>query len=54
MDPIRYSFARQFVGVVAAALIPVVLVAFLCIPFILGGHPGESRVLDSAASSHMT
>ena len=54
MNPLGYSFARQFIGMVAAALIPVVLVAFLCIPFILGGHPGEPRVLGSAASSHMT
>ncbi|MEO8804752.1 MAG: hypothetical protein ABI433_01615 [Burkholderiaceae bacterium] len=26
-----------------AALIPVVLTAFLTIPFNLGGHPGEAR-----------
>jgi hypothetical protein len=54
MNPLGYSFARQFIGVVVAALIPVVLVAFLCIPFILGGHPGEPRALSPQASSHMT
>ena len=43
MKPLRYSFAHQFVGFVVAALMPVVLVAFICIPFILGGHPGEPR-----------
>jgi len=34
-------FARQFAGVVAATLVPVVAVAFLSIPLSLGGHPGE-------------
>jgi hypothetical protein len=34
-------FIRQFLGVVAATLVPVVLVAFVSIPFTLGGHPGE-------------
>ena len=34
-------FVRQFAGVVAATLVPVVAVAFLSIPLSLGGHPGE-------------
>lgn len=54
MNPLGYSFARQLIGVVVAALIPVVLTAFLCIPFILGGHPGEPRALVPEASGHMT
>lgn len=39
-----HPFIRQFAGVVAAALVPVILVAFLSIPLSLGGHPGEPRV----------
>jgi hypothetical protein len=54
MQPLEHSFARQFIGVVVAALIPVVLVAFLCIPSILGGNPGEPRALSPDASMHMT
>jgi hypothetical protein len=54
MNALGYSFARQFIGVVVAALIPVVLTAFLCIPFILGGHPGEPRASTPEASGHMT
>jgi hypothetical protein len=34
-------FVREFAGVVAATLMPVVAVAFLSIPLSLGGHPGE-------------
>ena len=34
-------FVRQFVGVVAATMVPVAAVAFLSIPLSLGGHPGE-------------
>jgi hypothetical protein len=48
MTPLTlHPFIRQFVGVVIAALVPVILVAFLSIPFTLGGHPGEPR--DGAA-----
>lgn len=54
MIPTPYSFARQFAGVVAAALMPVVLVAFLSIPFNLGGHPGEARTTAMPMSMHMT
>lgn len=35
------NFVRQFTGVVVATLAPVVLLAFVCIPMALGGHPGE-------------
>lgn len=47
-------FARQFAGAVMAALLPVVLTAFLTIPFNLGGHPGEPRNIDLQATGHMT
>ncbi len=49
-----YSFTRQFLAVVVAALLAVSLVAFLCVPFTLGGHPGEPRPSSPAASNHMT
>ncbi|MEP7295570.1 MAG: hypothetical protein ABI702_05230 [Burkholderiales bacterium] len=47
-------FARQFAGVVIAALIPVVLTAFLTIPFNLGGHPGEIRSAAVPTAEHAT
>jgi hypothetical protein len=47
-------FVRQFIGVVIATLVPVVLVAFMSIPMALGGHPGESRVTDPAAVLHLS
>ena len=47
-------FARQFVAAVMAALIPVILVAFLTIPFNLGGHPGEIRTGALPPAAHMT
>ena len=54
MSQVPYSFVRQFAGAVVAALIPVVLVAFLSIPFNLGGHPGEVRTGAVPSSTHMT
>lgn len=46
MDSSLRIFIRQFMGVVIAALVPVILVAFASMPFILGGHPGEERPAD--------
>lgn len=54
MNPIQCSFIRQLFGVVVAALIPVVLVAFLSIPFNLGRHPGEDRAVTMPTPTHMT
>ena len=51
--PLR-SFVSQLVGVVAAALVPVAIVAFLSIPFTLGGYPGEPRPHDALVGQHMT
>jgi len=48
------TFVRQLTGAVVAALIPVVLVAFLSIPFNLGRHPGEARTAAMSAAIHMT
>jgi len=54
MSQAPYSFVHHFAGAVVAALIPVVLVAFLSIPLNLGGHPGEVRTVAMPASTHMT
>jgi hypothetical protein len=53
VTPLR-NFIRQFVGVVAAALVPVLIVAFLTMPFTLGGHPGEPRPAEALVGQHMT
>lgn len=47
-------FARQFAGVVIAALVPLVLTAFLTIPSNLGGHPGEARSVGMPTDGHPT
>ena len=54
MDSPRYSFARLFAGAVVAALVPIILVAFLSIPFNLGGHPGETHADAMPTATHMT
>lgn len=55
MNASLMSFVRRFVGFVAAALLPVVLVAFVSIPVSLGGHPGEARSFPSTGLfRHMT
>jgi len=47
-------FIRQLLGVALAALAPVVLVAFLSIPYSLGGHPGDERTTATSSAQHMT
>ena len=47
-------FVRQIMVVVAFALVPVALVAFLSIPYNLGGHPGDDRPIDTTTAGHMT
>jgi hypothetical protein len=54
MDSSLQVFVRQFLWTVAAALVPVVLIAFLSIPYTLGGHPGEARQFVPTAARHMT
>jgi hypothetical protein len=53
MDSSLRVFLRQMAVAVASALVPVALIAFLSIPYNLGGHPGEERV-DAVTSRHMT
>jgi len=48
------QFIRQWLFVALAALVPVVLVAFLSIPYSLGGHPGDARTTAASGSQHMT
>jgi hypothetical protein len=35
------AFLRQYAAVVAMALLPVVMTAFVSMPYTLGRHPGE-------------
>ena len=41
MHPDLREFAAQFLGTVMAALVPVVVTAFLGMPYALNRHPGE-------------
>lgn len=54
MDSSLRLFVSQYLGVVAAALVPVILIAFLSIPYTLGGHPGDERPASVTAGQHMT
>jgi hypothetical protein len=35
------NFVNLYLRVVVMSLIPIAFTAFLCIPYSLGGHPGE-------------
>jgi hypothetical protein len=54
MHPQLKLFARQYLGVVVATLIPVLLTAFLSMPIALARHPGETPVAGAATNGHMT
>lgn len=47
-------FINQYVGVVLATLVPVILIAFMSIPVTLGGHPGEIYAASAPLAQHMT
>lgn len=49
-----HLFLTRLAGVVVATLLPVVLVAFLTLPFSLGRHPGEAPSGLPVLSQHMT
>jgi len=54
MHPTLNLFVRQYIGIVCAALLPVIITAFLSIPLSLGGHPGEPRTAQAGSTRHMT
>lgn len=54
MDTSLRLFLGQLLGVVAAALVPLVLLTFLWVPFTLGGHPGEMRSGEMPVELHLT
>jgi hypothetical protein len=54
MNTALRNFTRQYLGVVFLTLVPVVLTAFLSIPYTLRGHPGDDRSAMSTVSTHMT
>ncbi|MBL0121748.1 MAG: hypothetical protein IPP88_03130 [Betaproteobacteria bacterium] len=54
MDASLRVFVSQYVGAVVAALMLVFVVAFLSMPFTLGGHPGEARPASATAGQHMS
>jgi len=54
MDPALRTFLSNYIGVVVSALLPVILTAFISVPWILGGHPGEAPDYTSVAYRHMS
>ena len=54
MDPQLRIFARQWLRLVVATLVPVVLTAFVTIPWNLGKLPGERNVAITQGERHMT
>ena len=54
MHPTLHRFIRQYFNVVCAALVPVVLTAFLSVPVSLGGHPDASPVAAAQGDRHMS
>ena len=54
MNTFLRVFILQYIGVVLATLVPVVLIAFLSIPVSLGGHPEEAIAANAPLSQHMT
>lgn len=54
MHPVLHRFIRQYFNIVCAALVPVVLTAFLSIPASLGGHPDDPRMAATQGDRHMS
>ena len=54
MDHELCAFLSNFLGVVAMTLIPVIVTAFLTMPFTLNRHPGEPPSSETVAYRHMT
>lgn len=47
-------FLMRLAGTVCLTLAPVVLTVFMSVPYTLEGHPGEPRLAQASATSHMT
>ena len=54
MHPALRLFIRQYLWVLHATLVPVVITAFLSIPLSLSSHPGEPHRPDAMGYRHMT
>lgn len=54
MHPVLRAFVRQYLAVVAAALVPVVLTTFLSVPMSLGTTPGDHETASVSVERHMT
>lgn len=54
MDSSLRLFIKQYVYIVIATLVPVILIAFLSIPVSLGGHAGEMYAAHPPMTQHMT
>ncbi len=54
MDHALRGFVSDLLGIVGMALVPVVVTAFLSVPYTLNRHPGEPLQPDSVVHRHMT
>lgn len=54
MHPTLRHFVRQYLFVVLAAVIPVVLTTFISMPMSLGGHPGEIHDIAMSVDRHLS
>ncbi len=54
MHPQLDNFVRLYIGAVLITLIPVILTAFMSMPFNLGRHPGETPQQVTDMGRHMT
>lgn len=54
MHPYLRTFIRQYVAVVAGALVPVVLTTFISLPMNLETLPGDQATASVAVERHLT
>lgn len=54
MDSSLRLFIRQYIGVVLATLVPIILIAFMSIPVTLGGHPADLYAAQAPIAQPMT
>lgn len=48
------NFVASYLRIVLVTLMPVAMVAFLSIPYSLGGHPGEPTAAVNYSDPHRT